>query len=329
VVLCCLDVCMTSSLSIRRAICSVCLAGMMALPGVWSASAQDPGPVANEPDPLETAWTTVLAAVSDLQARLDEIDATDVTTTRGHRLCLEAIAVADTIITNTEFIVANDPTLTSDDVASAWDQALTARQTKGWLQLQAQQCEDAQVTLRELVAHPESASRPLVVEAAERRLAEADACVERQQSDAVTVAAEANGQSDSASTGEAVLQRSELPPEPRGFRVGHGFLVAGGALLAGAVGHELAMSGDRSDFVTLRDACEAREPCDTATLEDLQGTLQAARVISAILYGASAVSFGTGAVLLLADRPDRPATTLLIEPAFTSRFAGISMTLRR
>lgn len=116
---------------------------------------------------------------------------------------------------------------------------------------------------------------------------------------------------------------------PRGFRVGHGFLVAGGALLAGAVGHELAMSGDRSDFVELRDACEAGQPCDAETLEDLQGTLQTARILSAILYGAAAASFGTGAGLLIADRPDRPSTTLLIEPAFTSRFAGISMTLRR
>jgi hypothetical protein len=320
---------MTSSFSIRRAICSVCLAGMLVLPGAWQASAQDSEPAADDLDPLETAWTTVLAAVSDLQARLDEIDATDVTTTRGHRLCLEAMAVADTIITNTEFIIANDPTLTTDDVASAWDQALTARQTKGWLQLQAQQCEEAQVTLRELVAHPESASRPLVVEAAERRLAEADACVERQQAEAALAAAQANGEAGSGSDGSGLLEGGELQPEPRGFRVGHGFLVAGGALLAGAVGHELAMSGDRSDFVELRDACEAGELCDTATLEELQGTLQTARIISAVLYGAAAVSFGTGTGLLIADRPDRPATTLLIEPAFTSRFAGISMTLRR
>jgi len=320
---------MYSSLLVRRAIWSVYLAGALCLSGVWSASAQDSGPAIGTVDPLETAWTTVLAAVSDLQARLDEIDATDVTTTRGQRLCLEATAVADTIIANTEFIIANDPTLTTDDVASAWDQALTARQTKGWLQLQAQQCEEAQTTLRELVAHPESASRPLMVEAAERRLAEANACMERQQAEAVIAAAPGSGELQAESDGSASLQGSNLPPEPRGFRAGHGFLAVGGALLVGAVGHELAMSGDRADFVSLRDLCEAGEPCDASTLEDLRGTLQTARILSGILYSAAAVSLGTGAGLLIADPPDRPATTLLITPAWTSRFAGISMTLRR
>lgn len=268
-------------------------------------------------DEIESMWAEYDALTAEYEAVMAEVDATSPGTSTGDRYRREAIELSAELLQLMEYLVVNDRTLASDDLAAAWDWLLTTKQVLGSLYVETRQCEAAVVTLQAVLDHPETASRPLLQEAAQTRFTEAEQCVQAQQ-------AQAQASEDGS-------QLVAPPAEGGGFRPAHGVLIGGGALLLGYGLVEVLSMGDVNEYRDLGDLCESGcSAADAAAYTQLGEDLKPRKTIAIGLLAASAAALGVGTVLLVTDRPDdRPATTLEMTPWADRRSAGLVLTLRR
>jgi len=113
----------------------------------------------------------------------------------------------------------------------------------------------------------------------------------------------------------------------RGQRTaGYVMLGVGAGALIGALAIDLANSGTRSDFVTLRDDC-AQRPCSLTELADVRRLADdvdsAKGPIAALLISGSVLAV-TGTVLVLtAPRGDRRGSQVSVAPLFSPSHAGV------
>jgi hypothetical protein len=296
-----------------------CVVVLMLASFALPLSAQEQG------EDIEAMWSEYDALTAEYEAVMAEVDATSPGTSTGDRYRREAIELSSELLQLMEYLVVNDRTLVSDDLAAAWDWLLTTKQVLGSLYVETRQCEAAVVTLQAVLDHPETTSRPLLQEAAQTRFAEAEQCVQEQQ-------AQAQAQADAqAANTEQGGMGEEPEPAARGFRPAHGVLIGGGALLLGYGLVEVLSMGDVNEYRDLGDLCEVGcSSADAATYTQLGEDLKPRKTIAIGLLAASAAALGVGTVLLVTDRPDdRPATTLEMTPWADRRSAGLLLTLRR
>jgi hypothetical protein len=293
----------------------------LSLVAAGSASAQE------SVEDIPQMWERYDALFEQQEAALAQVDETTPGTTRGDRVRREAIDVSLELRALMQYLVVNDRTLVDSELIGAWDTLLTTEQVIGSLYVETQQCDLGEAMLSGVVNHPEAQSRDLLRERAGDRLEEARACVAAQEAAAAVV----------VETGTEMEPETPLlveQPEPvesgRGFRAGHGVLIAGGALLAGYAGLELASAGNVNEYNELGDSCSVGcSATDASRYSELEDSLKPRRTTAIILLASSVATLGVGTVMLVTDRPDRPATTLNFAPFGSRHSAGMVVTLRR
>ncbi len=284
-------------------------------------------------DDISAMWEQYDALFQSYEAAMAEVDATSPGTTRGDRVRREAIDIGTELRGLMEYLVVNDRTLLEEELIGAWDTLLTTEQVLGTLYVETAQCELAVVTLQAVVDHPEAANRDLLRQRAADRLLEAQQCVEAQQ--AALAAAQQEEDTEPTTDPELVEQPDPEPePEPesggRGFRAGHGVLIGGGALLASYAALELSSAGDVSEYDDLGSLCATGcSSTDADRYETLADSLKPRRTAAIVLLASSVATLGVGTVMIVTDRPDRPATTLSFTPFGGRNTAGMMVTLRR
>lgn len=277
---------------------------------------------------IPAMWERYDELFQSYEQAMVEVDATSPGTTRGDRVRREAIDLSLELRALMEYLVVNDRSLLEEELIGAWDTLLTTDQVLGTLYVETSQCELATVTLQDVVNHPEAQSRDLLRQRAQDRLLEAEQCVEAQQA-ALAAAQEPTG-TDSTATGPDLTEQPEPVSGGRGFRAGHGVLIGGGALLAGYAALELASSGDVNEYNELGDLCATGcSSTDATRYQTLEDDLKPRRTAAIILLASSVATLGVGTVMIVTDRPDRPATTLNFSPFGGRNTAGMMVTLRR
>lgn len=128
---------------------------------------------AQSDESLSSARDAFIERNSELEARGDEWTAD---TTTGDRLRRETAVAATAFYREVEAAI-DDGRVPESASEAAWDDAVTVRQIAAALWLEVGECRRAHDELTALLALEPLSSRPVVVRAAESRLAEASACL--------------------------------------------------------------------------------------------------------------------------------------------------------
>lgn len=234
-----------------------------------------PGAMAQDVD-VDALWDQYDAQATEFEAKSAECDSGDRATTRVNRICREAadasLALSDTI----EELLAHDDQLTDEDRELLIDGMLTNRQISGALWVELGECESAREILLALTEHPDLAARPLVEQAAQNWLQNANDCLAEEQ---------------------APLEVAEAPN-----RTGPVVVLSTGLAIAAA-----GFVWDMSMISTINDFKDADEECGDVcssdsdagrTLLRTQDRIDSAKPIIGVLYGVGAATAIGGAIWL-------------------------------
>ncbi|MFT6395825.1 MAG: hypothetical protein ACJAYU_000567 [Bradymonadia bacterium] len=89
----------------------------------------------------------------------------------------------------------------------------------------------------------------------------------------------------------------------------------GGAAILGAIGWELALMGDRNDFIDQRDLCEAGlARCDTAAFQAQADNVNDAKLPTGLLYGVGGTALLTDVILISTSASERDEAAVTLTP---------------
>ena len=108
---------------------------------------------------------------------------------------------------------------------------------------------------------------------------------------------------------------AETAPADEGGNLAPWILMgSGAALIAGGIGYDVAMAGDRTELENLNNECR-EQLCDYTRAEELDESLSTARIVEWTLLGAGAAAVVTGVILLLvSDGSSDPSVTAGVQP---------------
>lgn len=221
----------------------------------------------------------------DLQSRCD---GGNIEATTTNRICSQAVQAGVRYAETIETLLASDGSdLSADEQAALVDGLLTTRQIVASVMVDLGQCEEALPVLEQLLAHPDIDDRPVLVEASQRWLDNANACIERQQAPSEEFAG---------------LGTTAEPYEPR-LAGPVAMIAGGGALLVGGFVWDAAMASERNAFDEELSNCQTSVAlCDRARLGEAKDNIEAARVPIATLVGVGAATAVGGAVWYVVER---------------------------
>ena len=101
----------------------------------------------------------------------------------------------------------------------------------------------------------------------------------------------------------------------------------GAACLIAGVAIDLANAGDLDEFEQIRDDCDAGRTCNATRGQELQSSLDSAKVIEGVLIGVGAAAAISGIVVFIIQPSDDDESNerLVIEPHFGRTSAGITI----
>lgn len=271
---------------------------------VWAlpASAQ------TDADALWTAFEEADVAFQDAQAACEEADPA---TTGGDRTCRDAIEAGLTLADAVEAVLDGVPDVDAETREAAIDLLLTTQQIVGTYMVDVGDCEDAVEVLDAVLESPLLGNRRSLENAASRWRGEAEAC--RGGHAEPEPIAETP---DPEMTAETPIERSGRSP------AGYVLVGLGAAAVGGAAIWELALNGDRQDFVDARNSCEGGGPCDPVETQRLADRIDGAKIPTAVLYGVGGASLVTG-IIVLATGGGGGEDTLSLSPTVAPDYAGV------
>ena len=234
-------------------------------------------PLAAQDVDVDELWEQYDAQATEFEAKQGECDTGDRETTRVNRICREAADLSVTLSNTIDELLMHDDQLTDDDRALLIDGMLTNRQIAGALWVELGECETARTILQPLTEHPDVAARPLVEQAAQTWLQNAEECI-------------------AAAT--APLDVAEAPNQTGPIVV----MSTGLAIAAAGFVWDMSMLSTINEF---KDAdAECREGCSAnseagRTLTRTQESIDNAKPVIAVLYGVGAAT-AIGGVIWLA-----------------------------
>ena len=269
----------------------------------------------------------------------------DPRTTQGNRVYRQAISQGQRLVEVLEELLQLRTGITPQERIAALDELLTTRQVVGALMTEIGLCEEGLAELEQVLAHPGVQERPILIQTAQRRKAEAEVCIAQQQAEAERLERErriAELERELAAGGDrqrmAALQR-ELAALS-GLTIGEGaeprgrlntaavvMLAAGSATLLGAVAWDLSLGSARSDVSDYRDTRRA-DLFDAA--QRSADRIDSARVPMAVMYGVGGAA-AIGGAIWLAINPRRDAASdsgQAFAPMFLPDGAGVSFSRR-
>lgn len=265
----------------------------------------------------------------------------------GDRIYRQTVEAGRTLVERI-YVLIEDYDLSEEERVGLLDLALGTRQIVGSLLADVRLCEEALVHLDELIADPETAARPVVLEAATRSRTNAELCVQEQRREADLLAREreireleeriaetedadrlAELQAQLASLrGQDLPATYTVPADDRGRLNVPAVVVlsVGAATLAGALGWDLALSSDRR---TVDDYRDTLDPADFEAAQRAADNIDGAKLPLGIMYGVGGAAALTG-VIWLAINPrfddDGDASASAFAPMFLRDGMGVSFT---
>lgn len=258
---------------------ALCCAASMLCP--LSASAQD------DVDALWTRYEEDSTQFIELQS---QCDAGNIEATTTNRICRQAVDAGFQYADTIDALLAADGTLLDDERAALVDGLLTTRQIAASIMVDLGQCQEAVPVLDGLLLHPGTPERPVLEEAVQRWLDNANICIERQEDEARRAVA---------------VDATDAPTPTEGANVtGPVLLMAGGgALVVGGFVWDAAMASERSAFDRELDDCRtSAAACDQQRLDDAKQNIEGARVPIATLVGVGAATAVGGVVWYVVER---------------------------
>ena len=271
----------------------------------------------------DDAWNAFDAADVAFQSAQSACEEADTATTGGDRTCRNAIDAGLELVAAVEVVLETMTDLDDDTRESAIDLLLTTQQIVGTYMVDVGDCDDALEVLTGVVEHPLLGNRRSLENAASRWQRNAEECAE----DTEPVVAE---EADETDVSPAVAPTNGEPGTGSGpATAGYVLTGLGAAMVAGAAVWELALSGDRSDFIDARDLCESGHPsCDPGRTEALGNTIDDAKVPTAILYGLGGASVVTGIILIATGNNRDESDSATLRPMLTRGGAGLTLSTR-
>lgn len=154
-----------------RATCLVCVAAVVALALPVHAQALDTE---------DARWDAYESAQTEYDAAVIECEDRGATTTSGDRACRQAAVAGARLVDALGVLLEDEDDLFGEDREVAIDAWLTYQQHVGTLLTDVGECRHGAEVLRTLADEPALRTRPLLVEATDSALAEAEACVAAQ-----------------------------------------------------------------------------------------------------------------------------------------------------
>lgn len=256
---------------------------------------------------VDALWDQYDVQATDFEAKQAECDTGDRTTTRVNRICREAADLSVALSNTIDELLVHDDQLTDDDRALLIDGMLTNRQIAGALWVELGECETAQSILQPLTEHPELAARPLVEQAAQNWLQDAEECI---------------------AAAQEPLELAEAPNKTGPIVV----LSTGLAIAAAGFVWDMSMLSTINDFKDADEECGEVCSADSEagrTLTRTQESIDNAKPVIAVLYGVGAAA-AIGGVIWLAvqgggEDTEAEGAEVQILPTFTRSGAGAAV----
>lgn len=277
--------------------------------GAWSL----PAAAQADADALWAAFEEADLAFQDAQAACEDADPA---TTGGDRTCRGAIEAGLTLADAVEAVLVGAPDVDAETREAAIDLLLTTQQIVGTYLVDVGDCADAVEVLDSVLESPLLGNRRSLERATSRWRGEAEAC------------AADDTPPERVTETPAPEITAEVPAErPGRSPAGYILVGVGVAAVSGAAIWEIALNGDRQDFVTARDSCETDGPCDPIETQRLGDRIDGAKVPTAALYGIGGASLVTG-IIVLATSGDRDADAVTVSPSVGLDYAGVRIGAR-
>lgn len=264
----------------------------------------------------------------------------------GDRVYRQTVEAGRTLVDRV-YVLVEDFDLSPEERVGLLDLALGTRQIIGSLLADVRQCEEALVLLDELIEDPETAARPVVLEAATRSRTNAELCVQEQRREADLLArereirdlerriAESEDGDRIAELQEqlAALRGEDSPASYTSAAPDRGrlnvpavvVLSVGAATLVGALGWDLSLGSERRIVDDYRDSLD---PADYDEALSAADAIDSAKVPMAVMYGVGGAA-ALGGVIWLALNPrvgGDDASGTAFAPMFVRDGMGVSFT---
>lgn len=258
---------------------------------------------------VDALWEQYDVEATEFELKSAECDSGDRSTTRVNRLCREAADLSIALSNTIDSLLVHDDQLTDEDRQLLIDGMLTNRQIAGALWVELGECETAQAILEPLTQHPDIADRPLVEQAAQSRLNDANQCIADAQAPLELELAEAPNK-----TGPIIV------------------LSTGLAIAAAGFVWDMSMLSTISEFNDANEACDPSCGADTdegRTLTRTQDEINDAKPIIGALYGVGGATAIAGVIWLAVqgggnDEPSGNAQVRVM-PTFSRGGAGAAV----
>ncbi|MFT6400667.1 MAG: hypothetical protein ACJAYU_005445 [Bradymonadia bacterium] len=256
---------------------------------------------------VDALWDQYDVQATEFDEKSAECDSGDRSTTRVNRICRESadlsVALSDTI----DSLLAHDDQLTDEDRQLLIDGMLTNRQIAGALWVELGECETGRAILEPLTQHPDIAARPLVEQASQTWLDNANQCIADAQDPLVVAEAPSR-------TGPVVV------------------LSTGLAIAAAGFVWDMSMLSTISEFNDADEACGESCAVDSEAgraLTRAQESINNAKPIIGVLYGVGGATAIAGVIWLAVqgggnDEPSGNAEVRVM-PTFSRGGAGAAV----
>lgn len=284
------------------------------------------------------------AEFAELYSRSADVDPL---ATAGNRLYRQTIASGERFVHTLQSLLEPQSGLLGEDRVRIVDNLLTTQQVIGSFYVEIEECQAGKTALEEALAHPGMSERINVEAAAEDWLSRADACLSEQAAEEARrereqqiaeLQRQIDEEGDNARAAQLRAELAELegadylaPAEPRGpINIAPVVvMVAGVAVLGGAIGWDASLADERDTLDQFRDSDDFDE---RNAAVDAAATIDDAKVPVAVLYGVGAAATLTG-IVWLAVNPrrnieDQPEESVSFNPTLLRGGAGFSVRAR-